>query len=164
MRRRVLSITPETFPIAGTFTISRGSKTEAEVLTCRISYGDHAGWGECVPYKRYGESIDSVAVQIEGVAEAVANDLDRQGLMTLLPAGAARNAVDCALWDLEAKLNGRTVAASLGITSRPWVDNAGRPRWFVVPEPGTDASIHLPDLVVVAAGQKRARTCAASGP
>ena len=115
MPRRVLSITPESFPIAGTFTISRGSKTVAEVLTCRISESDSVGWGECVPYKRYGETLESVSAQIAGVAHAIAAGTNRNTLLSLLPAGAARNAVDCALWDLEAKLSGRSVANSLGI-------------------------------------------------
>jgi L-alanine-DL-glutamate epimerase-like enolase superfamily enzyme len=107
---RVLSVTAERFPIAGTFTISRGSKTEAEVVTCTISEGAFVGRGECVPYRRYGESVESVLAQIERVAEDIAAGLDRQGLLAAMPAGAARNAVDCALWDLEAKASGRSVA------------------------------------------------------
>lgn len=119
MGGRVLSITPETFPIAGTFTISRGSKTEAEVLTCRISEGEYAGWGECVPYKRYGESLDGVRAQIESAAKSIADGIDRIGLLDLLPAGAARNAIDCALWDLEAKRAGTRVGDTVGIQPRP---------------------------------------------
>lgn len=118
MRRRVLSITPESFPIAGTFTISRGSKTTAEVLTCRIREGEVEGWGECVPYKRYGETVESVLAQVESIADAVAAGADRNTLLELMPAGAGRNAVDCALWDLEAKKSGEPVAASLQITPR----------------------------------------------
>lgn len=114
MTRRVLSITPETFPIAGTFTISRGSKTVAEVLTCHIGQGNVTGRGECVPYRRYGESLESVTAQIASMADAVAAGADRKVLANLLPAGAARNAIDCALWDLEAKLSGVSVAQSLG--------------------------------------------------
>lgn len=117
---RVLSVTAETFPIAGTFTISRGSKTEALVLTCVVTDGAFAGKGECVPYKRYGESIDSVRQQILGISGEIAAGVDRQGLRQLLPAGAARNAVDCALWDLEAKMSGlRTVELVCPAGARP---------------------------------------------
>lgn len=100
---RVLSITAESFPIAGSFTISRGSKTEALVVTCAIRDGDQIGRGECVPYGRYGETIDSVILQIESAREAIEAGISKDELAKLLPAGAARNAVDCALWDLEAK-------------------------------------------------------------
>lgn len=106
---RVLSVTAETFPIAGTFTISRGSKTEAHVLLCSISDGEFTGRGECVPYSRYGESIDGVRAQIEAVGGAISDGIDRKALIQAMPAGAARNAVDCALWDLEAKATGRSV-------------------------------------------------------
>ena len=111
---RVLSVTAESFPIAGTFTISRGSKTQADVLLCTISEGGATGRGECVPYRRYGETLDSVRAQIEAVAGKIAAGLGRDELAGILPAGAARNAVDCALWDLEAKLSGTSVAARLG--------------------------------------------------
>lgn len=106
---RVLSVAAERFPIAGTFTISRGSKTEAEVVTCTIRDGRHTGRGECVPYKRYGETMEGVIAAIEGLRAAIEAGLDRAGLQSALPAGAARNAVDCALWDLEAKASGRAV-------------------------------------------------------
>jgi L-alanine-DL-glutamate epimerase-like enolase superfamily enzyme len=111
---RSLTVEAETFPIAGTFTISRGSKTEAQVLTCVIREGAHAGRGECVPYARYGETIESVGVEIEAATAAVAQGATRADLLTLMRAGAARNAVDCALWDLEAKMSGRSVAEALG--------------------------------------------------
>jgi L-alanine-DL-glutamate epimerase-like enolase superfamily enzyme len=100
---RVLSITADTFPIAGSFTISRGSKTEAKVVTCTITEGENAGWGECVPYARYGETIESVIAQIESVRTAIEAGADLEELATLVKAGAARNALDCALWDLAAK-------------------------------------------------------------
>lgn len=106
---RVLSVNAERFPIAGTFTISRGSKTEAEVITCTISDGAFVGHGECVPYKRYGETVEGVQAAIEAIAPRIASGIDRQALMTAMPAGAARNAVDCALWDLEAKMSGTPV-------------------------------------------------------
>ena len=106
---RSLSVTQESYPIAGTFTISRGSKTSAEVLVCTIAQGEHAGRGECVPYARYGESLESVAAQIASVLPLIEDGIDQSGLLEVLPAGAARNAVDCALWDLEAKMSGKRV-------------------------------------------------------
>ncbi|MDI7863886.1 dipeptide epimerase [Rhizobiaceae bacterium n13] len=114
---RYIETTMTAFPIAGSFTISRGSKTEAEVVTCVIHDGVHRGHGECVPYGRYGETIDSVMAQIAAVAGAIAGGLDRNGLMAEMKPGAARNAVDCALWDLEAKLSGTSVASNLGIAA-----------------------------------------------
>ncbi|CCV14152.1 N-acetyl-D-Glu racemase DgcA [Mesorhizobium sp. STM 4661] len=111
---RVISVEAERFPIAGTFTISRGSKTEAEVITCTISQGSHAGRGECVPYKRYGETMDGVRAAIEAMRGQIAGGIDRAALLDAMPAGAARNAIDCALWDLEAKAGGRPVATRIG--------------------------------------------------
>lgn len=112
---RVLSVTAESFPIAGAFTISRGSKTTAEVLTCSIVEGTHVGRGECVPYRRYGETVEGVLEAIGAMAGAIAGGIDRHALQSAMPAGAARNAIDCALWDLEAKWTGRRAAASLGL-------------------------------------------------
>lgn len=115
---RHLEATIETFPISGSFTISRGSKTEAEVITCVVSENGISGRGECVPYKRYGESLDGVMAEIEAVADAIRAGLTREELQRRMKPGAARNAVDCALWDLEAKLGGRRVADMIGATSR----------------------------------------------
>lgn len=98
----MISVTEDCFRLAQTFTISRGSKTEARVLTARISRRGMTGDGECVPYARYGETLDSVRAQIAGLPDSIT----RAALQSALPAGAARNAVDCALWDLEAKLAG----------------------------------------------------------
>jgi len=109
--KRVLSVAAERFPIAGTFTISRGSRTEAEVLTCTIAAGGKSGRGECVPYARYGETMAGVRAEIEAMAEAVAAGIGRAELLAAMKAGAARNAIDCALWDLEAKTDGRPVWA-----------------------------------------------------
>jgi len=106
-----LTINRDVFPLAQVFTISRGSRTEAKVLSVKISRGGVEGWGECVPYARYNETAASVSAQIESLPEA----FDRQGLYELLPAGAARNAVDCALWDLEAKQSGRRVWQLAGL-------------------------------------------------
>ncbi|TPM37181.1 N-acetyl-D-Glu racemase DgcA [Mesorhizobium sp. B2-3-4] len=107
---RVISVEAERFPIAGIFTISRGSKTEAEVITCTISENGHVGRGECVPYKRYGETMDGVRGAIEAMRDRIAGGIGRIALLDAMPAGAARNAIDCALWDLEAKINGNPVA------------------------------------------------------
>ncbi len=98
-----IEVTRDVFRLAQVFTISRGSRTEAKVLTVRVSDGAYQGWGECVPYARYDETLASVEAEIAGLPEA----FTREGLMDLLPAGAARNAVDCALWDLEAKRAGK---------------------------------------------------------
>ncbi|MGI9370832.1 MAG: N-acetyl-D-Glu racemase DgcA [Ruegeria sp.] len=98
-----VEISRDVFRLAQVFTISRGSRTEARVLTVRVSDGEHQGWGECVPYARYDETLESVEAEIG----ALPVDFSRQSLIELLPAGAARNAVDCALWDLEAKQAGK---------------------------------------------------------
>ncbi|MER8445610.1 dipeptide epimerase [Mesorhizobium sp. M1066] len=111
---RVISVEAERFPIAGTFTISRGSKTEAEVISCTIGDGGHFGRGECVPYKRYGETMEGVRDAIEAMRGRIAGGIGRTALLDAMPAGAARNAIDCALWDLEAKLSGTSVAVAIG--------------------------------------------------
>lgn len=97
----------ETFPIAGTFTISRGPRTEVNVVTVEIGDGEHRGIGECVPYARYGETPESVVKQIEDASGQGAARLTRQTLQHAIPAGAARNAIDSAFWDLEAKRAGK---------------------------------------------------------
>ncbi|MGR3586253.1 MAG: N-acetyl-D-Glu racemase DgcA [Pseudooceanicola nanhaiensis] len=98
-----ISVKAETFRLAEVFTISRGSRTEAKVLTVKVSDDGVVGWGECVPYARYDETLESVTEKIEGLPERFTRD-ELQGL---LPGGAARNAVDCALWDLDAKRAGK---------------------------------------------------------
>lgn len=108
-----IEVTPDTFRLAEVFTISRGSRTEAKVLTVRITEGDVTGWGECVPYARYDETLESVTAQIDGLS----GPLSREALYDLLPAGAARNAVDCALWDLEAKRAGKRVWELAGLAA-----------------------------------------------
>jgi L-Ala-D/L-Glu epimerase / N-acetyl-D-glutamate racemase len=102
-----LSVRVERWPIAGAFTISRGAKTEALVVIAELSDGRHRGRGECVPYARYGESVEGVAAAIEAMREQLAGGLDRDKLQQVMPARAARNALDCALWDLDAKRAGR---------------------------------------------------------
>jgi L-Ala-D/L-Glu epimerase len=109
----MLTVTPETFRLAQTFTIARGSKTAAHVLTVAITRGGVTGRGECVPYARYGETLDSVAAQIAGLPA----DILREGLQQALPPGAARNAVDCALWDHAAKVAGRRVWELAGLAA-----------------------------------------------
>ncbi|MCI2399529.1 N-acetyl-D-Glu racemase DgcA [Aliiroseovarius subalbicans] len=108
-----ITVTPNTFKLAQVFTISRGSRTEAKVLTVRVSDGTHRGWGECVPYARYDETLDSVTEEILSLP----GDVTRAALYDLLPAGAARNAVDCALWDLEAKQQGKRVWELAGLAA-----------------------------------------------
>ncbi|MBC8035881.1 MAG: dipeptide epimerase [Rhizobiales bacterium] len=104
-----LSVAEERFPIAGRFTISRGSRTEAVVVTAAIAEDNIAGRGECVPYARYGETVEGVRDLIAAQAGAIAQGATRRDLARLLPAGAARNALDCALWNLEAKRAGKPV-------------------------------------------------------
>ena len=106
-----IDVTRDVFKLAQVFTIARGSRTEAKVLTLKLSDGDHMGWGECVPYARYGESLESVIDEIMGLPA----DFTREGLYDLLPAGAARNAADCAWWDLEAKRAGTSVWQLAGL-------------------------------------------------
>jgi L-Ala-D/L-Glu epimerase len=101
---RKLTIKSESYKLAQTFTISRGSKTEAEVLVVQLEEDGKIGRGECVPYARYKESLGSVTEIIEGLRGALEGGVGRQRLRSLLNPGAARNAIDCALWDLEAKL------------------------------------------------------------
>jgi L-Ala-D/L-Glu epimerase len=105
----------ENWPIAGSFAISRGSKTEAVVVVAELGDGKARGRGECVPYTRYGESVDSVLTQLKAMAPRLAAGLDRQALQEAMPAGAARNALDCAFWDLEAKRSGRPAHALAGL-------------------------------------------------
>lgn len=116
---RTLSVAMESWPIRGVFRISRGARTEAQVVVATIRDGDAVGRGECVPYARYGESVESVVEQIRGVAGAIAGGLDREALLKALPAGAARNAVDCALWDIEAKLSGTPAWQAAGLVTPP---------------------------------------------
>ena len=108
-----VEVTRDVFRLAEVFTISRGSRTEAQVLTVRITDGGATGRGECVPYARYDETLDSVTAEIEGLPDR----FDRAALYDLLPAGAARNAVDCALWDLAAKQAGRRVWELAGLAA-----------------------------------------------
>jgi L-alanine-DL-glutamate epimerase-like enolase superfamily enzyme len=102
----VLTVRDEHWPLAAAFVIARGAKTEAHVVVAELTDGTFVGRGECVPYPRYGETVPAVAAQIESVRSEIEDGASRERLQHLLPAGAARNALDCALWDLEAKRSG----------------------------------------------------------
>ena len=130
-----IDVTRDTFKLAQVFRISRGARTEAKVLTVRISDGAHVGYGECVPYARYDETLESVEAEIRGLPSCFGRD-ELQGL---LPAGAARNSVDCALWDLEAK-------------------KAGVPVWQLagLPEPGPEITAYTLSLDEPEAMKKQA--------
>ncbi len=106
-----IEVTRDVFQLAQVFTISRGSRTQAEVLTVTATQDGQTGWGECVPYARYGETLESVTVQISGFSGRWCDLPDE------LPAGAARNALDCALWDHAAKLAGKRVWDLLDLPS-----------------------------------------------
>lgn len=110
-----LSVSRGSWPLAGVFRISRGARTVSEVIVAEIRDGDAMGRGECFPYVRYGESLDSVEGQILSATAAIAAGAGREDLLSILPAGAARNAVDCALWDLEAKQAGMRVWTLAGL-------------------------------------------------
>ncbi|MGA0920410.1 MAG: N-acetyl-D-Glu racemase DgcA [Gemmatimonadaceae bacterium] len=146
-----LEVAVERWPIAGRFTIARGSRTEAVVVVVTLRAAGAAGRGECVPYARYGESVESVVAQIESqraaLAAAAASDLGavRDALQRALPAGAARNALDCAAWDLEAKWSGV-----------PVVERAGLPALRSVTTAYT-LSLGTPEAMGAAAAAARAR-------
>jgi L-alanine-DL-glutamate epimerase-like enolase superfamily enzyme len=140
-----LTVRTESWPIAGAFTISRGSKTEAEVVVAELSGGGHCGRGECVPYARYGETVAGVAAAIASLGAAVARGLGREALQRALPAGAARNALDCAFIDLEAKRSGRPAHECLGL-------EPPRPRLTAY-----TISLGTPDAMAAAAAAASAR-------
>jgi L-alanine-DL-glutamate epimerase-like enolase superfamily enzyme len=108
-----ISVTHDRFKLAQVFTISRGSRSEINVLTVRVTRGGITGWGECVPYARYGETLENVTALIAELPDGIG----RATLQDVMPAGAARNAVDCALWDLEAKQTGRRVWQLAGLSA-----------------------------------------------
>ncbi len=110
-----IKLSTQSWPIRGSFTISRGSRTQAETLIVELTEQGVTGRGECVPYARYDESLESVRAEIENIQEEIEAGITREQLQVLLPSGAARNAVDCALWDLECKLNQQTIWQRVGI-------------------------------------------------
>lgn len=139
MRNRELEIASISSPLRASFAISRGAKTEARTVRVRIAEGKAAGRGECVPYGRYGETVDTVAAAIEGLRSQIEGGMDLAGLQAALPAGAARCALDCALWDLEAKLSGVPVWQRAGLPAPRPVETA------------ITISLAVPDLMAEAA-------------
>ena len=122
MSRIALSAEIERFPTAGAWTISRGSVTEVEVVTAEARLGSHVGRGECRPYPRYDEFAEGVVADIEAVAGDLGTDPADVDLNALIAPGAARNAVDCALWDLRAKMTGKRAWQLAGLPEpRPLV-------------------------------------------
>lgn len=113
MRR--LTLKHESWPIAGKFTISRGSKTSAEVVVVTLEEDGAVGRGECVPYARYGETLEGVMAALEAARPRIEAGLGRDGIAEVLEPKAARNALDCALWDLEAKRKGQPIWKLLGM-------------------------------------------------
>lgn len=112
---RTLHAQHDRFALTRPFRIARGVKTAADVITVTLTEGSDRGRGEGVPYARYGESVESALAAIQEVRAPVEGGADREALLALLPPGAARNALDCALWDLEARRSGRAVAELLGL-------------------------------------------------
>ena len=112
-----LSVRIERWPLAGAFTISRGSKTEAYVVVAELSDGTHRGRGESVPYRRYGETADRIVAAIEAMRPVLRQGLDRSALQHAMRPGAARNALDCAYWDVNAKAAGRRAHELAGMAA-----------------------------------------------
>ncbi len=112
-----LSVRIERWPLAGAFTISRGSKTEAVVVVAELDDGMQRGRGECVPYARYGETPDGIVAAIEAMRPALRRGLSREALQDAMPPGAARNALDCACWDLNARQTCRRVHELAGLVA-----------------------------------------------
>ena len=110
-----LTVREDVFPIAGAFTISRGTRTESRVVTVELERDGIRGWAECYPYARYDETVASVIAQIEAMASEIASGLDRVALQNAMPPGAARNGLDCAFWDFEAKAAGKRVWELAGL-------------------------------------------------
>ncbi|MEQ8300047.1 MAG: dipeptide epimerase [Hyphomonas sp.] len=145
MGTRQIDITPVSSPLRAAFAISRGAKTSAETVQVRVQQGGATGWGECVPYARYGETIATVTAAIEAMRDAIEGGLTRDELQIRMPAGAARCAVDCALWDLEAKLSGTPVWQLTGLPEPRAVETA------------VTVSLDTPDAMAAAAGAIQGR-------
>ncbi|MGR5339868.1 N-acetyl-D-Glu racemase DgcA [Vibrio astriarenae] len=107
------------WPIRGSFTISRGSKTQADTVVVELESEGFVGRGECVPYARYGESVESVEAVLTELIPKLESGMSRDALQKVLPSAAVRNAIDCAMWDLECKLKGCSVWQLLDITPEP---------------------------------------------
>ena len=150
-----LTVASEAWPLAETFRISRGAKTETVVVVVTLRNAEAVGRGECVPYPRYGESIATVVTDIEKLRGDIERGMDRDALQAALPAGAARNALDCALWDLEAKQVGARVWELAGITAPKPVVTA---KTISLDEPAKMAAAaardaHLPLLKLKVSGE-----------
>lgn len=113
---RAVKVYEEAWPLHTPFVIARGSRSEARVVVVELEENGVRGIGECTPYPRYGESDASVLAQIMSIVPQLEKGLTRQALQQVLPAGAARNAVDCALWDLSARQQQQTLADAVGVT------------------------------------------------
>ncbi|MEO1027808.1 MAG: N-acetyl-D-Glu racemase DgcA [Pseudomonadota bacterium] len=124
MHSRSVTVRAHSAPLRTTFAISRGQKTKAETVRVEIRQVNAVGRGECVPYPRYRESVESVMGQIEAMRPALETGLDKVYLQTAMPAGAARCAIDCALWDLEAKMTGIPVWKRAGLATPNPVETA----------------------------------------
>src|SRR5437588_6724818 len=112
----------EVWALKNVFRISRGSRTEARLIVATITDGNNVGRGEAAPIRRYAQTSDSVLTQIESIKRE--DDLDRQLLQTLLPPGVARNALDCALWDLDAKISGKRAWELANVEMIPEVETS----------------------------------------
>lgn len=121
---RKLTVTHEAWPLATPFRISRGVKTVADVVVVTVTENGMTGRGEGVPYPRYGESVATVLEEIRSLERALGEGLSREELQERIPAGAARNAIDCALWDLSARLTGQSVTEQLGYGPVPPLPSA----------------------------------------
>jgi len=122
--KRAIKVAAESWPLKTVFNISRGAKRTADIVVVEITEGGFEGLGECVPYPRYGESQSQVIEDIRSVFPQIEAGISRQDLQHLMPAGAARNAVDCALWQLEAHKNGSRLAGLFGLGEFPPVRTA----------------------------------------
>lgn len=110
----------EKFKLHTPFVISRGARVDTTVIVVEIFENGYKGWGESCPTPHYNESVESVMGQIKKISPKIKAGLSRNDLQTIMPAGAARNAIDCALWDLEAKHTGKNIAELMG---HHWPDN-----------------------------------------
>ena len=119
MTQRKLTIRAESWPLRQRFSIARGSKISADVLCVEIAHDACVGRGEAVPYRRYGESMETVTAAVESIQAALENGFGRADLLDALLPGAARNAIDCALWDLEAKQSKTDIAKLAEIDLKP---------------------------------------------
>jgi L-Ala-D/L-Glu epimerase / N-acetyl-D-glutamate racemase len=121
---RSLVIHPESWDLTQTFRIARGFRNASDVVRVEIFDNGRVGEAECCPYPRYGESVESVINQIDSTRDLIESGGGREDLANFLPAGAARNAIDCALWDIEAKAEGVPVAQLAGVATAQRLETA----------------------------------------